>query len=400
MGYVSEVIAANSLRKWQSEAWAEFRRNDFRGVIEVATGGGKTIFALYAFQEQKRLQPHLNILVIVPTAALQDQWFVSFIEDLGIPETEIAILDARSTDRNLKTANIVVIYSARQLKLSPKAKQNIFLVVDECHRAGSPENAGAIDGDWLSTLGLSATPDRQYDDGTERYILPRLGNKIFSYDVAQALNDGVLIPFVLCNVEIPLLPVEQTEINELTRKIARAMNQDSSGEMVEALLRRRARVYNNAMFRIPTTIALMEEHRGQRTIIFHESIEAAEVIADQLKQKGHSVALYHSKVNSARRRENLRLYRIGIIDVLVTCRALDEGANLPETRVAIIAAATSSGRQRIQRLGRVLRPHPSKSYSTVYSLYATRFEEDRLKREVDHMEGLAEVQWMRVASGL
>ena len=90
------------------------------------------------------------------------------------------------------------------------------------------------------------------------------------------------------------------------------------------------------------------------------------------------------------------MFRIGVIDVLVTCRALDEGANMPETRVAIIAAATSSNRQRIQRLGRVLRPHPSKKFSSVYSLFATKFEKARLEKEVERMSGLAEVSWLKV----
>lgn len=75
------------------------------------------------------------------------------------------------------------------------------------------------------------------------------------------------------------------------------------------------------------------------------------------------------------RRDNLRLYRRGVFDTLVTCRALDEGTNVPETSVAIIAASTASIRQRIQRLGRVLRRAPGKEKATVsipYTLLKSR----------------------------
>ena len=75
------MILNNSLRKWQLIAWNEFKKNLYKGIIEVATGGGKTIFALYAFQELLKKNIDLKMLVVVPTTALQDQWFVNFRED-------------------------------------------------------------------------------------------------------------------------------------------------------------------------------------------------------------------------------------------------------------------------------------------------------------------------------
>ena len=63
--------------------------NNNRGCIEVATGGGKTTFAIAAYAELLKKKPDLKIVVVVPTTALADQWFVNFEEDLGINETEI-----------------------------------------------------------------------------------------------------------------------------------------------------------------------------------------------------------------------------------------------------------------------------------------------------------------------
>ncbi len=81
--------------------------------------------------------------------------------------------------------------------------------------------------------------------------------------------------------------------------------------------------------------------------------------------------------------------------MLVTCRALDEGFNVPETEVGIIAASTATQRQRIQRMGRVLRPANGKDGATVYTLVATDPEVARLKKEEKELEGVANVTWAK-----
>ena len=96
-----------------------------------------------------------------------------------------------------------------------------------------------------------------------------------------------------------------------------------------------------------------------------------------------------------RRRENLRMFKKGIFDVLVCCRALDEGLNIPEVEVAIIASSTSSIRQRIQRLGRVLRPHARKDKASVYTLFATDIEKNRLVKEAIDLQKIADVRWVK-----
>ena len=66
----------------------------------------------------------------------------------------------------------------------------------------------------------------------------------------------------------------------------------------------------------------------------------------------------------------------------------------PETNIGIIASSTASKRQRIQRLGRMLRPAPGKKHATVYTLYCTQAEETRLKEEAEVLEEIAEIEWL------
>jgi superfamily II DNA or RNA helicase len=341
------------------------------------------------------------LLVTVPTEALQDQWIVNITEELGIPEDQIGLLNSKSTDKSIKRANVIIINSARNLSISDDMKRRIFLVVDECHRSGSYENSKSLIGPWGSTLGLSATPERQYDDGYDRYIKDTLGEIIFRYTVAEAIRDGVLTPFNLINVEVPLTEKEMEDHDKLTKRISKmiALNSsdsEESNDKLEYLLRLRAKNYQNAISRVPVTVRLMDSLHGSRTIIFHESISSVDRISRILKERNHSVVTYHSKISSKIRRDNLRMFRKGMSNVLVTCRALDEGLNVPETEVAIISSATSSDRQRIQRLGRVLRPSKGKDSATVYTLFATEIEKKRLQDEAELMPDLINTRWQAV----
>ncbi|MBZ4110683.1 DEAD/DEAH box helicase, partial [Escherichia fergusonii] len=86
-------------------------------------------------------------------------------------------------------------------------------------------------------------------------------------------------------------------------------------------------------------------NRGKRTLVFHEDIEACDLIQTVLSENGVRCGIYHSKMRLRERAAMLGQYRRGEIDVLVTCRALDEGFNVPETELGIIAASTATRRQ-------------------------------------------------------
>jgi superfamily II DNA or RNA helicase len=105
------------------------------------------------------------------------------------------------------------------------------------------------------------------------------------------------------------------------------------------------------------------------------------LISEILFKRGHSVALYHSQLGGDSRRENLKQFKKGMIEILVCCRALDEGVDIPESEVAIIAASTSSNRQRIQRVGRVIRLHGSKDIAKIFTIYITQKELEKLVEE-------------------
>lgn len=386
-------------RVWQEKALEAWISADRRGIAKVVTGGGKTVFAELCMSKVLAEEETPRFIILVPTLSLLDQWTLSLEDEFNVDAKDIALWSGGKKPKEPLAFNIAVINSARSLigKMA-SGNQPTMLIVDEVHRAASSENAKALEGEFVATLGLSATPERQFDDLFEEVLSPRIGPIIFEYDIVAAAKDGILSRFETINVEFELLADELEAYNDLTTRIARrrAMVASDDDEVLEALLRKRARVSAMATMRVPLSVRLCEQHKGARALIFHEDIGAAQNIYQTLIARNHAATMYHSRIAGPRRRENLRMFKKGIFDVLVCCRALDEGLNIPEVEVAIIASSTSSTRQRIQRLGRVLRPHTSKDKASVYTLFATGTEKDRLADEAIALQEIADIRWAKV----
>jgi superfamily II DNA or RNA helicase len=379
-----------ALRQWQKVALTQWERADHRGIVSVVTGGGKTIFALTCID---LIRP-LATLIVVPSSALLDQWWEEAASYFDLELDEVNIIDGSLRFR-LGTINIAVLNTAA--KLAERIGEHpIFLIVDECHKAASEQFRSALNVKYAASLGLSATPERPYDEGLADVLIPALGPVIFEYGYGDALRDGVIVPFELRNLIFELEEDRQTEYDRLTKAIARSISHHGAeAQETVSLFLRRARVLNLSLNRIRLTLKLVARNRGKRTLVFHEDIDACNIIHRVLVDNGIRAGLYHSKMKTRARAAMLSQYRSGAIDVLVTCRALDEGFNVPESELGIIAASTATRRQRIQRLGRVVRPAKGKDNAVIYTLVCTGPEIQRLKEEEVQLEGVATVSWSR-----
>jgi len=379
-------------RIWQKEALIRWSR-DYVGVVRVVTGGGKTFFALFCIDEYLQKYSDSRIIIIVPTVALLDQWLIELLEQTSLTEDEISLHGGGHKSKSFGKICLMIINTARNLAKEARSGQNTMLIVDECHRAATNENSKAIDIAPNATLGLSATPEREYDSGFEEIISPIIGEVIYNYDYIRAKNDQVISDFELNNVKISLSEKENQDYEELTKSIAQNSGLDDS--QIPPSVMKRASVIACASRRIPGTIAIVNLHLNEKIIIFHERIDEMLKIHSQLREQGINAVTYHSRQGPHIRRNNLSMFRKNISNVLVTCKALDEGLNVPDASVGIIAASTASSRQRIQRLGRILRPSKNKDSSSIYTIYATEAEEKRLALESIELEGVSNVYWMR-----
>ncbi len=106
-----------------------------------------------------------------PTKALRDQWFVNITMKWNFNSEKVAI-DKTSILTNGWEIAICVVNTARRINHEIQNKGRYFLIADECHTAGTEKNRVALEGNWRATLGLSATPERQYDDFFEEVLIP------------------------------------------------------------------------------------------------------------------------------------------------------------------------------------------------------------------------------------
>lgn len=383
-------------RRWQSVALTEWQKTS-RGIVEVVTGGGKTVFAFISMLAAQRRYPGLRILIVVPSIALLDQWVIALQDELGVAAEDIAQLGGGEKPVGTQPVIVAVINSARTFSVEFAASGPTMLIVDECHRAGSPENAKALTGSFVATLGLSATPEREYDTGFSEILEPALGPIIYRYDYVEAAADGVITDFDLINIKIPMIGSEEKEYNKLGKRISVLLRTNADDESLRRALVARAAIVNTMAYRIPAAVRLLDSHKGERAIVFHERVAAAGKIYAALKRRGHNAVLYHAAIEPGIRREHLRQFRRGIHDVLVCCRALDEGMNAPETAVAVIASSTASHRQRVQRLGRILRPAKGKTKASVYTLFGTDDEQSRLMQEASRLKNISQIMWRQLA---
>jgi len=382
------------MRRWQEQALQAWFDAGQRGIVSVVTGGGKTFFALKCINEYQRRIPAATVLITVPTEALVDQWFEELVSFFDMPPR---FLNMVSKSRPIKAGrmNIGVINTIAKLGMSGKNPE-VFLVVDECHKSASPFLRGIFSIPRLASLGLSATPERPYDNWFNEVLVPNLGPVIYSYSYKEAMRDAVIVPFILQNILFKFTNEEQTEYDRLTKKISIAISKYGvESERAVQLLLKRARFVNSSPMRVRIALKLIARHRGRKILVFHEDINACDFLFEILRQNSIPAGNYHSKMPLARRVQTLHEYRTGKIKVLVSCRALDEGFNVPETQIGIIAASTATYRQRVQRLGRVLRPAAGKEHAIIYSIVASAPEIRRLAAEAEDLKEIAKVEWGR-----
>lgn len=384
----------HALRPWQVTALAAWEQADHRGVVEAATGTGKTAVAFAAVQRLRVLHgENLRVAIVVPTKVLARQWRRALTSECGVPPYLIG--DQYSSPEVEWTPRhpvLITVLDTARTHLSEVIgawkDKPILLVVDECHRAGSESNARIFGMAATYTLGLSATPERD-DGGHRKYVFPGLGGPVFRYPLLNALDDGVLAPLVSVNLYVDFTVSEQAQWDDLRHDIADAIRllehyhpeletagpeflkivtklaeqEDPTAMRLMSRLTSRQKVLASAQGRVACQRKILEwlATVPQRALVLHETIRAAEASHRALKDANVTVALDHSQLPRQERDNEEATFRAGRARVYVAVRTLDEGVDVPDAAVAVIAAGSRSLRQRIQRFGRVLRYEKDKS---------------------------------------
>lgn len=382
-----------SLTDWQEDAVAAWVQGDgepYRGTLEIFTGGGKTLIAIACMARAAATTEDLKVAVVVPTEALARQWIDSLVANTSLAEPDIGLLGAGGTD-SLEDARVLVCVlntAAKRLPGMARTQQPLMLVVDECHRAGAQTFSRVLTTQADFRLGLSATPLRdEWDDagqpiGFDEQIVGRaLGKLVYRFSLKDAQRIDWLPTFTINHHGLELHDTEQGEYSAISRTIddvsdqlkasgvdvSRAREfQKHEGEIGElagtyvGLTAKRKDLLYRASERTRVAVRLVCDairDGKQRILIFHERVAEADDLFQELvgQLEEDTVVREHSKLPDSERKLALQRFRSGDVRVLVSVRSLIEGIDVPDADVGISVASSTSVRQRIQALGRVLR---------------------------------------------
>jgi len=378
-------------RGWQETAFNLWTQSSYKGVFSVVTGGGKSIFGMMCIRDVFEKKLCNKALIVVPTITLQDQWQLNLSDFFGVSPHDISLW--RTSSHEAKKINICVINSLSRITINNY--EEYVIVADECHRYASESFFKGINYPWKYSVGLSATPKREYDNFFEDRLIPILGDILYQYSYYEALEDSVINNYDLVNIECPLSSGEKQEYDSISKAIGKAWASGNE-DRAKLLSIKRSRIANECDSRILGGLACIKSIKNGPTIVFFETVDFAKRFGAILENLSIGYVIYYSAQSTSLRQQSLFAFKEGYYQFLLACRALDEGLDIPSIENAVIISSSSTKRQRIQRVGRALRKKDGKDKSKVFTLYSVESEYERLIEESLDLPETVAVNWLSV----
>jgi superfamily II DNA or RNA helicase len=364
------------------DAWEAAQR---RGILAMATGSGKTISALSAAQRLYSDQGKLMLVIAVPTKPLVNQWAAE-CADFGLRPIVAPSLQRTKRLRVIQQAVDNLTFGVSEVEsiivtndgLVDPELEKVFasfdgpslLVADEVHNLGGVKSFLQSPPKWpKARLGLSATPDRQYDaDGSES-LIDYFGETVFEFSLEQAI--GVcLVPYDYFLHKVDLTAAEFERYAELSERIRKRIAIAGGGFggddlQLTILLNQRRLVLETASGKLRTLERILDQlplGSVKRSLFYATDKDPAQLkqINEMLRARrirAHQIT--EAETSSGRLLSaTLAAFSEGKLHALTAKRVLDEGLNVPQIDTAYILASTTVKKQWTQRRGRVLRPSP------------------------------------------
>ena len=414
-------------RDYQMLAFENWKNNGQKGLFAMATGTGKTITSLNCLLEIYKRNGYYKAVILVPTITLVNQWekecwkfnFCNIIKVYSKNtewRSKIELLQMAEKYRkpNEPTQNFIIISTYTSFArenvfsvLNSFERAKVLFIADEAHNMGSPSILKRLSTiNYLRRIGLSATPERQFDEDTNKKLYRFFGAEekfTFEYSMEEAIQKGVLCRYYYYPHLVKLTDEEMANYVELSEKISKYFNYnsgefDKKDDILLGLLLARKRIIHKAANKLDAFKKIIEERyekngnlkysliyvpEGNKPDYFPEAdlFDKAEQVADDAVSD-HLIDIYTEAVmrvdkyitvrkfvsGQKDRDEILAEFAKGKLQVLTSMKCLDEGVDVPRSELAIFCASTGNPRQFIQRRGRVLRKHPDKYMAEIHDL--------------------------------
>lgn len=353
---------------------AYFQNN--KGILQMATGTGKTSTGL-EIARQLFLNKKINRLIISPGtgSSLLSQWVDDVYEWTSNISTDFRIfqciggvsgvnqsLEFINTDNSINSI-IVVSRKAEDLRylLENISKEHALIIQDEVHSFGAPGLYGLKDlhKNFKYTLGLSATPDRMYDEEGSQFIIDEIGDVIYEFPLEQAITSKVLCPFNYHPVTVFLTD----EDNVKRKKIITAYESQKNTPTPMSLKDRNILLAKVSGIAENKPMELGKFFKKNSNLIKNSIIFCAEwnpqatLVCEEVMKYTTSFI----KMNTNKKEEQKKaIADLGKgVDCIITCHSLSEGIDIPSLENVFLIASYRSPLETIQRIGRCIRTDPN-----------------------------------------
>lgn len=339
------------------------------GILEMATGTGKTRTSLKILASLISSSAIDAAIVTMDGTDLLDQWSGE-LEQWNF-EGGPRWLIYRHFERHhelgefaLDPKQSLIVISRGQLRklvdrLPDSAKQRMLIIHDEVHGLGIPSLVEALHGRhqvFPFRLGLSATPDRAYDEIGNHFIKAEIGPTLFRFPIEAAISRGVLSEFDYLPLEYDLTSGDRDRLQAVYAKKA-ARQRDGNPMSKEELWTEIAKVYKTAEMKPAVFEDYLRSNPAvlKRCILFVETKAYGEPILELLHHHTHLYRTYYAEDD----REHLVEFARGGIDCLITCHRISQGIDIRSLNTVVLFASARAKLETIQRIGRCLRVDPS-----------------------------------------
>ena len=349
----------------------------------------------------------------MPTQALAVQWkqeaesfnFQNIVSTYADKDWENTL--SRYTTRSLldQTKSIIIIttyatFNRKDIQIfldKTKGIETFVYIADEAHNIGSTSSLKHLTEAIKWRIGLSATPERVYDElGSEKlyeFFNSRPPEYTFRYTMKQAIDSEVLCHYDYFPIFVELTSSEMEEYEKVSSQLRKFIDSDTGKYKPEAekLLLKRKRIIHKAENKKEAILNLLENLKQRRkldyTFVFvpegyepdyserdyydidQEDVHIIDEYAQMFKNQGYSYHKYISGLNDAP--NILKSFANGDIQILLSMKCLDEGVDIPRAEHAIFCSSTGNPRQFVQRRGRVLRKSKDKEKAKIWDLIVT-----------------------------
>ncbi|MDH6312997.1 superfamily II DNA or RNA helicase [Parabacteroides sp. PFB2-10] len=410
-------------RPYQIEAYKKWIQNGKQGIFAMATGTGKTITSLNCVLQEYLTDGVYQLLILVPTIALVEQW----IDEVGefdfkniIPifsenkNWRKQVVSLKNSIKKRGSKNFVLLSTYQSFldsgfqQILPQLPNSMILIADEAHNIGS-ESVRAVFRKLhvKRKIALSATPNRIYDEEGTAELESFFNDKppyVYNFSMKRAIDEGRLMNYCYYPKIVYLNDDEMQDYAQITEQLMRLFDNTTKefkdGQKAKKLLMLRKRILHKANDKMRVFMEIITEigedklkycfvyvPEGKKIFDSDEALyysntdndsDDTEIYEEAIVQKmldmtknifpNTTCNTYTGKNSKTERKTILQGFENGQINVLFAMKCLDEGVDVPRAEYGIFASSTGNPRQFIQRRGRLLRRHDKKKFAYIYDM--------------------------------